>query len=380
MEGIDREGSGTTTALAPAGERSPVVDCHVHALQPSVIRAFRRWLTETGTMEEGPPLLWSSPDFDDPARQVESLNRAGIDAGIVTYSSNTPAALHASAVSEGLSGPERIRRTNAELREWEGVSGGRLLANSWVDPRLIDSALEEIERAASATTGTRAVSVLTAYAGVDGTLRFLDHPDFEPVLALAAERNVPLFVHGSTKYDLSRVGEPPLPGMAGVCVTGGLSMLVENTLCLVRLVLSGTFDRHPGLSLVLGQLGGVFPFIVGRFDLIRTLLSGAEAAAGQEPASSGRSEGVLRSLSDYAERVYVDTHSMSGPALACALEVLGPRRVVFGSDFPVTPERFGRVEGIATIRGLGLGSDDRDAILGGTAADLLGISEGAVAK
>jgi predicted TIM-barrel fold metal-dependent hydrolase len=354
-----------------------VIDCHAHALPPSVLRPFRRWLEETGTNEEGPPRLWSSPDFGDPGGQIESMDRAGIDVAITIHSSSTPAALHAPAVAERLGPAEMIRRTNEELRRWSAASDGRLLAASWVDPRFTDSALEEVERA-SYMPGARAISVLTAYKNADGRFRFLDHPDFAPVLALAEDLCVPVFVHASTKYDLAKVGEPSLCPLESAYLTGGLSMLVENTLCLLRLVLSGTLDRHPDIRLVFGQLGGIFPFVFGRFDMIEILLTRARAMAGERIVSKDRAGGLLRHLRDYTDRVYVDTHSMDGPALECAFEVLGPRRVLFGSDFPVTPARLGRLDGLSLLQSLGLKPDDRDAILGGTAADLLGIAKGAL--
>ena len=362
----------STAVRSRPSRRSLVVDCHAHALPPSVLSAFHRWVTATGATEDGPQHLWSAQSFGSPMLQVESLDRTGMDNAVLMHSSSTPAALHAGAVAERLRPADMIRRVNEELRGWATPSGGRLLATSFVDPRFVDSSLEEIDRVARAPGG-RAISVLTAYKDADGGLRLLDHPDFDPILALAAELGVPLFVHTSTKLDFGGAGVPPLPGLAGKYLIGGLSMLIENTLCLLRLVLGGTLDRHPDLRLIVGQLGGVFPFVFGRFDLIDLMLSEASAKVGDDSAASGRSKGLLRNLRDYTDQIYVDTHSMDGPAIECALEVLGPRRVVFGSDYPVTPERLGRQDGLALIRSLGLDPDDRDAILGNTAADLFGI-------
>jgi predicted TIM-barrel fold metal-dependent hydrolase len=313
-----------------------LVDCHVHGSTGVAMRAFRAHLEQTGTLDEGPHHLWASPAFEDPRLQVEALDDAGLDAAVITHSSQTPTALHAAAVKAGRSGPEMIALANAELARWFELSGGRLWPTAWIDPRMLDSALDEIARAAD-TPGTVGASVLCAYPARDGSLRFLDHPDFEPALALAEQLRLPLFVHASARYPL---GAQDLPGLAGAFVTGGMAMLVESTLCLLRLIASGTLERHPGLRLVFGQLGGVFPFLLGRLEFIHRLL-GADA---------------LRNPRDHVDHLYVDTHSMDAPAIACATDVLGEERILFGSDFPVTPPALGRHDR-ATIERFGANAE-----------------------
>ena len=302
---------------------SPVIDCHVHGCTGLAMRAFREHLRETGTLEDGPHHLWASPAFEDPRLQLAALDAAGIDAAVVTHSSQTPTALHAAAAKTGRTGPETVASFNEEIARWFELGDGRFRPTAWIDPRMIESAVNEIGRAA-ATRGTVGATVLCSYPGPDGTARFLDHPDFEPALALAEQLELPLFVHSSARYPVGTQDLPP--GIASTFVTGGMSMLVESTLCLVRLMASGTLDRHPNLRLVFGQLGGVFPFLLGRLEFIHELL-GADA---------------LRSPREYVEHLYVDTSSMSAPAIDCAAEVLGEDRILYGSDFPITPPALGR--------------------------------------
>ena len=59
------------------------------------------------------------------------------------------------------------------------------------------------------------------------------------------------------------------------------------------------------------------------------------------------------------------------PAIMCALEVLGSDRVLFGSDFPITPSILGRERGLDTIYSLPVPSEVKTAILGGSAVKLL---------
>jgi predicted TIM-barrel fold metal-dependent hydrolase len=364
--------SAITESTAP--QPPTVVDCHTHAQPAWAMQAFRRWLGNTAGHDEGPASLWASRAFENQDLQLENLRAHGIDTAVLTHSSNTPAALRAAAPSTpmsgeaDLSGTQTIARVNDELLAWAVSSHGHLVTTAWIDPRLPDSALAELERVTQG--GAVGASMLCAYPDRSRGLLFLDAPQFAPVLKAAAVARVPLFLHASAKYPLFAVAGPPIVGLPGHCLTGGLSMLVESTLCLLRLVLTGTFERLPELRVVAGQLGGVLPFVAGRMDLIRTLLS---AEFGVDPLMSSSSIGVLRDLRDYSDNLYLDTHSMNAAALECALEFLGPERIVFGSDFPVTPDQLGRASGLELIYKLGLPTVDRDAILGGNARQLLGL-------
>jgi predicted TIM-barrel fold metal-dependent hydrolase len=367
-------GISAVTKLFPT-QQPMVVDCHTHAQPGWVMQAFRSSLNNTDEHGEGPPGLWASRAFETPDLQLASLRAHGIDTAVLTHSSHTPAAMHAAALSTygsnkaGLGGKETIARVNNELQEWAADSHGHLVTTAWIDPRLPDSALTELEGVAQGEAV--GASMLCAYLDRSRGLRFLDAPEFAPVLQAAADARIPVFLHASAKYPLFAAAGPALPGLPGHCLTGGLSMLVESTLCLLRLVLTGTFERLPELRVVAGQLGGVLPFVAGRMEFIGTILS---TLSGQDSLCSPSSVGVLRSLRDYSDNLYFDTHSMNVAALECALELLGPKRILFGSDFPVTPDQHGRAKGLELINTLDLPRADRDAILGGNARQLLGLT------
>jgi predicted TIM-barrel fold metal-dependent hydrolase len=134
-------------------------------------------------------------------------------------------------------------------------------------------------------------------------------------------------------------------------------MPVEITLCVLRLLMAGTFERLPRLRVVLGQLGGLFPFLLSRLELVRGLVADAE--------------GALARLREHCGQIYVDTHSMDGPAILAALELLGERNVVFGSDFPVTPQAVGREGPLEMLANLRLDPGTLERILAGNAEALL---------
>lgn len=69
-----------------------------------------------------------------------------------------------------------------------------------------------------------------------------------------------------------------------------------DTICVSRLVLSGIFDRHPGAKVVIGQLGGLFPFTLERFDMLYTMYAAGAKAAGLDVTSKDSTAGLLRRL------------------------------------------------------------------------------------
>ena len=161
--------------------------------------------------------------------------------------------------------------------------------------------------------------------------------------------------------------------MADTLLWIGLANLVEDAICITRLILNGVFDRYPGLRIVSGQLGGMFPFMLGRFDLLYGMYATVAEKSGIVVTDRASTERYLRRLGDYTDNVYVDTHSMDAPAIKCAVEVLGHDKVLYGSDYPITPASVGRVADIAKIKLSSMDFYAKQAVLGGNAASILKI-------
>ena len=69
--------------------------------------------------------------------------------------------------------------------------------------------------------------------------------------------------------------------------------------------------------------------------------------------------------------VYIDTTGMKPATLRGALELLGPRRVVAGTDWPVVQEANLEERLSSMLSAFGLSSADRDRVAAGTARELL---------
>ena len=312
-----------------------IIDCHAHHIAAPYNTNYLKWMRRTGHQNFGPLYLWTDPAFEDEKIRYAKAESVGITCSLNTYSANITHIID--AASENQSRAKSVRELNNRMIQICQRSNGRMLTTALIDLRLGNDALDEIVRCGDEVKG---YSVLTAY-DIDGKVRFLDDAFFEPFWEEAELAGKPVFIHFSNLY---KINDPkaPLPGfMNDTLLYAGMGQLMEDALCVARLVLSGLFDRHPRLKLVVGQLGGMYPFMLERMEMLYSMYENGARHAGRCVTDPAVSEHFLRNMKDYTDGVYVDTHSMNAAAVQCAAEVLGEDKILFGSDFPITPNSWG---------------------------------------
>ena len=112
---------------------------------------------------------------------------------------------------------------------------------------------------------------------------------------------------------------------------------VETATQAIRLVLSGVFDAHPNLKIILGHFGETLPFLVWRIDA-------SLKRPGQKPMS-------FRDI--FCKNFYVTTSGFfSNPALLCCVMEMGVDHILFAVDWPfvMNPPGVGMDEGRAAVR------------------------------
>jgi predicted TIM-barrel fold metal-dependent hydrolase len=186
--------------------------------------------------------------------------------------------------------------------------------------------------------------------------RFLDDPAYEDFFAAAAALRQPVFIHPQIPTDALRSaayrGFDPVTELG--LATFGWGWHVEAATAALRLVLRGTFDRHPDLVIVLGHWGELLPFWLDRAD------------------SLSRLAGLERPVSDYLRtNVFLTASGMLNPALLRhALTVTSTDRLIFSTDYPF--QRPTRAE-IDTFFGHLDTEEDRRKVRSANAAALFGI-------
>ena len=137
----------------------------------------------------------------------------------------------------------------------------------------------------------------------------------------------------------------------------------------LRICLGGVLEDFPDLVMVMNHFGGGVSAIKDRVDLYWNLL-GDMFYRDNKPL-------ISKPWSYYFDKLYFN---MAGretgmAAVKCALTNISPRKLLFGSDWPWNFEDNPRdaKRYIEEIKKLSLPKEDIDAMLGGTAAALLGI-------
>jgi len=199
----------------------------------------------------------------------------------------------------------------------------------------------ELERAMA--NGLRGALIYSNVAG-----RSLDEPEFRPLFDATERLGAPIFLHPT--YPLSA------PGLDVHALIPVLGFLFDTTTATMRLILDGLFDRNPDLKLILGHVGSVIPYILGRIDYESSRIPGGLGALDGMP-------------SEHIRRLHVDTVSAWPPAIELVIEYLGADRVLYATDHPFWDPARTR-DALAEVE---LSSQDREAIETGNAERLLRI-------
>lgn len=191
---------------------------------------------------------------------------------------------------------------------------------------------------AAASELERAVTVLGAKgAAINGytdigspansTARYLDDAVNAPFWSKVAALNVPIYLHPRTPplsqqqlYNYPNNSLSAYPGL----VAGGFGFAAETAGHALRLMLSGLFDTHPNIQIILGHAAEGLPFLIHRSDT---------QLAAEVPGTNGP---YKRPLRYYLRNNFYAT--LSGvrrlSTTQCTLAEMGEERVLYSVDYP----------------------------------------------
>lgn len=211
-----------------------------------------------------------------------------------------------------------------------------------------DGAVAELERAVR-ELGLKGVKTHSNFGD-----SFIDDPRYRPILAKAAELEVPIYLHPAAPM----IAELRTYGLALAGAAFGFG--VETATAMMRLILSGAFDEFPRLKIILGHYGETLPFLMQRVDhpFVRPFVK-ADGAAVPD---------LERKPSDYLrDNMMVTTSGNYLPAaFKCTREALGIDRMILGTDHPYE----GMDECMAFLAGLELTTEEQAALYQDNAATL----------
>ena len=326
-----------------------IVALEEHFTVPRIVASISQDAVVRRGFPTDPNFRWAQTIKRDELADLGATRIADMDASGMTVQVLSVAGPGADLVP-GPDGVALARAYNDALAEACGRHPDRYRGFAHLPMLAPEAAADELERTVK-DLGFHGVLVNGA---VDG--RFLDDPRFEPILARAAALDVPIYLHpGIPSADVRAAYFDGLPGnFSFTLALSAWGWHADTAIHTLRLVLSGTLDRHPGLKIVIGHMGEALPFMLDRID---------ETTALQAKTLLRRS--VRQTLVD---QVWITTSGFFTmvPFMA-ALMTFGVDRIMFSVDYPFASNARAR----AFLDSLPVSPADRAKIAHGNADALL---------
>jgi len=317
------------------GKRAFTVDVHAHCQVPAALQAAG----ET-RLAKIPKTTIAYPGLQQVAgERLREMDAQGID-------------MQALSINPVWYGWDRdvcekvIDINNETLASFTAQHPDRFVAFASVSLQHPDLAVAQLEKAIK-RLNLRGVAV---GGSVDGT-DFSD-PRFNPVWARCEELGILVFIHPQST-----------PGLADRFKGNGvLSNIIGNpldtTIALSHLIFDGTLDKYPGLKILAAHGGGYLGSYAPRSD--RGCLTFPDQCNRQ----------LRKKPTEYLRDIYVDNIVFTPEAMRHLNAEIGYERIMLGSDYPYPWEK----HAVDVILGAPGATDEQKlAMLGGTAAKLLGV-------
>ena len=280
--------------------------------------------------------------------RLQHMDRMGIDVQAVSPSPNQTYYW----TDPGM-GAELARAVNERLAEIVAGRPDRFVALGTVplqDPGL---ALAELVHAVK-RLGLRGVEINPNVNGIDLSDARLG---LEKFFAKAASLDAVIFMHPTGFTHGERLMDHYLNNVIG--------NPLETTVAASHLIFDGVMQRHPKLKVVLPHAGGYLAHYWARMDHAHQARPDCRVSISKKPSS-------------YLERFYFDTITFDPRMLKHMIERFGAGHVLLGTDYPYD---MGVEDPVGFINKVpGLSAANRNRIMGGNAARLLGISTSAARR
>ncbi|MFG1899866.1 amidohydrolase family protein [Micromonospora carbonacea] len=274
-------------------------------------------------------------------RRIGDMDAGGLDVQIL--SAHTPSVQNV----PGKRGIDFAYRLNRLLVEGPiAKHPGRFKAFATLPLQSPEAAADELERS------VREDGFLGALTNGHITKKYLDHPDFEPVLARAVALDVPIYLHPGYPadeifkilYDTTR-SEYTKEYQPHIFSGSGYGWHQEVLTQCVRMIAYGVFDRFPKLKIIIGHMGEGLPFY---FERIVNDMG--------EPTESSLKKPFEQYFQDnfwFTTSAFPETH-----LLTLLLKHVSVDRVMFATDYP-----FADIKGQTDwFRGVDLPREDKEKI------------------
>ncbi len=238
--------------------------------------------------------------------RIRIMDEAGIDVQVLSHTKPGVQEITDAELADRLA-----REANDHLAEAVAAHPDRFAGFATLATALPERAARELERTVRQHGFKGAM--------INGHTRgeYLDRQRFWPIFEAAEALDVPIYLHPANPHPAvleAYYKDYPVLGYApwGYAVETGTHVL--------RLILSGVFDRFPGLRMVIGHMGELLPFALWRADNRLT------------PKYPQLKKSVRQTFLDHFS--LTTSGVFSTPELLCTAGVVGFDNMLFSVDYP----------------------------------------------
>lgn len=313
-----------------------MIDTHSHYYGEALFRRMEARTAIPRVEREGTARFMATPTsrfelrggFVDIQARLAAMDDEGIERQLITF----PGALGPDVLPAAEAVP-LVRDVNDELAAVCAAHPGRFIALAGLPLADIDAAIAELHRAIT-VLALRGAIIPSNYCQSMKTMQHL-----HPLLDAASQLGAHLMIHPGHRHDEDlaprRYDDLTMHRASTIDLHNGISH-ATTTLIHARLA-----ETWPGATVQVVNLGGAFPFLLERMDHI------AATRAPDDPPPST----LLGALT-------FDTASLGPRAIEMAVAILGPHRIMLGTDYPI----FGTAAAARALRQARIAEADRRAI------------------
>ncbi|MDO0994041.1 amidohydrolase family protein [Staphylococcus borealis] len=279
-------------------------------------------------------------------KRIEFMDKHDVEMQVLSYGNGAPSNL------EGQRAIDLCKKANDTLAEYIEKYPERFVGFATLPINEPEATVEEFKRCINDLGFKGALIMGHPKNG------FLDQDAYEPLFAAAEALNAPIYLHPSPVqsdvYQAYYKGNyPDVTAATFACF--GYGWHVDVGIHAIHLVLSGVFDRHPNLNIIIGHWGEFVPFFLERMDSILF------------------ADHLQHPISHYFKNNFYITPSgmLTKPQFDLVKAEVGIDRILYSADYPyVEPEQLGTF-----LSELGLTEGEQEKISYTNGAKLLGLDK-----
>ncbi len=302
----------------PALNQPKAVDAYTHWAAPELLKYMDEQSGKQGPYDA---FYGHNPLFHDVSERLKFMDEYGIESSILAptpWIESTPV-----VAQDPAKFTEAVRICNDAQARVAKAAPDRLLNLAWLPSFSGEAMAKELDRAVNE------LGMVGCEVPIGPTLKRMDHPDMEALYAQAEKLDVGIWLHPARPITYPDYVDETESKYLDWQAIGWVH---DTSSAMIRIAMSGVFDRYPKLKVVAHHAGAMVAQFAGRMQ-----------ACWADFENSGTSLGaaISKPYINHFRKFYTDTAVFNhDPALLHhAWEFFGPEKMLFGSDTPYEPER-----------------------------------------